>query len=68
MNTPEIEVEYLNDIQAARMLGLAVQTLRNYRCRRTGPPYVKVGRSVRYCRSTLSSYMKNHMIDPEEVN
>jgi DNA-binding transcriptional regulator YiaG len=36
----------LDDKAAAKALGMAVQTLRNWRCQRKGPAYIKLGRSV----------------------
>jgi hypothetical protein len=43
-----------------------VQTLRNMRARREGPPYIKVGRrSVRYRENDLESYLNGRRIDPE---
>ena len=40
---------YLTEREAAAFLSLAPETLRTWRARRTGPPYVKLGgRAVRY--------------------
>ena len=36
------------DEQVAEYLGLARQTLRNWRTQGGGPPFIKAGRSVRY--------------------
>lgn len=45
-----IEKELLTDVEAARLLGLAVSTLRKWRFerRRGGPPWRKLGSAVRY--------------------
>jgi len=56
----------VNEIDAARMLGLSVQTLRNYRYLRTGPPYLKLGRAVRYLVEDLEKYLAARRIVPEE--
>jgi predicted DNA-binding transcriptional regulator AlpA len=40
--------ELLNDHEAAEMLGLTVDVLQAWRRKGLGPPYVKLGRSVRY--------------------
>jgi len=47
----------LNEREAAKILGVAIQTLRNWRCRRKGPPYIKMGRAVRYQLIDLLEYM-----------
>lgn len=40
--------EYLDTRAAAALLGVSVKTLEALRSRGTGPPFVRVGRSVRY--------------------
>ena len=40
----------LRETEAAKKLGVAVQTLRNWRHVRRGPAYIKFGRNVRYPR------------------
>ena len=46
----------LNEIAAANLLGLKVQTLRNRRSQGLPPPYFKKGRSVFYRLSDLREY------------
>jgi hypothetical protein len=58
----------VNDRKAADIMNTKVQTLRNWRHLRKGPPYVKMGRSVRYFVEDLLDYMKAHRIDPEGTN
>jgi len=53
-----------NDIEASEVLGLHVQTLRNWRATGKGPVYVKQGRSVRYYENDLEEYKDNHKIVP----
>jgi predicted DNA-binding transcriptional regulator AlpA len=57
--------QYIKDIEAAEYLGLAVQTLRNWRCSMTGPKYVKAGKAVRYSIDDLNAYMQQRKVDPE---
>jgi hypothetical protein len=38
---------YINEKEVSKITGLALSTLRNWRFKRTGMPYSKVGRSVR---------------------
>ncbi len=56
----------LNEKQAAKLLGVAVQTLRNWRHHRTGPSYIKMGRSVRYQIMDLQDYIDQRRIDPSK--
>jgi hypothetical protein len=56
----------LNDKECARLLGLGVQTLRNWRCHRKGPPYLRIERVIRYQVDDLLSYLKKKKIIPEE--
>ena len=57
--------QVLNDIQAARYLGLAAQTLRNMRHYGRGPAYCKLGSRVVYKTSDLDLYLAQRRIDPE---
>ena len=59
------QVQVLNDVQAAAFLGLAPQTLRNARCHRRGPAYIKLGRRIVYKLSDLQEYLAKHRVDPE---
>jgi len=52
----------VTDIQAARYLGLAPQTLRNMRCQRRGPNYLKFGRAIRYRIEDLEDFKNNSLI------
>lgn len=51
--------DLVNDWEAARILGLKVQTLRNWRCRKVGPPYRVIGAcTIRYHRGELDAYTR----------
>jgi hypothetical protein len=68
----ELEVEIhpqnivVNEMVAARLLGVAVQTLRNHRAQRRGVPYTKYGRLVRYFINDIYQYLRANRIAPEE--
>jgi predicted site-specific integrase-resolvase len=55
----------LNDRQAAKFLGVALQTLRNWRSIPKGPAFVKIGKRVIYTEADLLDYMDRHKIEPE---
>ena len=57
----------VNEHEAARLLGVAVQTLRNWRHQRRGPAYWKAGSRVNYLVEDLKSYREKRRIDPEKV-
>jgi len=54
MQKPE---DYLNDREAAKLLSLSPQTLRNWRTQSRGPAYIKAGRAIRYAVEDLRDYM-----------
>ena len=54
----------LNEYEASKYLGLSVITLRNWRCYRKGPKYMKLGRAVRYRIEDLDEYMNQQTITP----
>lgn len=57
----------VNDIEAARLMGLAAQTLRNWRHLRRGPKYLKMGRVVRYDLLDIYEFCKLHTINFEQI-
>jgi predicted DNA-binding transcriptional regulator AlpA len=52
----------LNENQAAEFLGVSVRTLQAWRVRGGGPPYVKIGRAVRYQRRALVTFQQEHTV------
>lgn len=44
--------------EAAAFLLVSVETLAQWRSQRRGPPYIKIGRLVRYRLSVLEDYLK----------
>lgn len=52
----------LNERQVAELLGLKIQTLRNWRHKRKGPAYIKLGAAVRYRGEDLDSYIESRRI------
>jgi predicted DNA-binding transcriptional regulator AlpA len=56
----------LNDRQAASYIGKSRSWLKQARSAGSGeaPPYIRVGRSVRYLRRDLDVYLENHRVRP----
>ena len=61
----------LNDREAAEYLGVAVQTLRNWRHLRKGPAYLKLSPGPRgrigYLVKDLNEYRNRCRVDPEAM-
>lgn len=55
----------VNDREAARFLGLAPQTLRNWRTNRRGPKYVRLGGRIVYRLADLNEFLNSGVINPE---
>lgn len=52
----------LPEAQAASVLGFTRQHLAKLRCEQRGPAYLKIGRSVRYLRSDLDSWLQRFRV------
>ena len=50
------EKEYLNPVEAARLLGLAPKTLARYRQTGKGPVFCRFGNRIRYRRVDLDDW------------
>jgi len=61
-NHHPFELALLNDNQAAMRLGVSAATLRSWRCRGIGPPFIKLGiaanASVRYNPIDLDDFLR----------
>lgn len=47
----------MDDTEAARFLGMGRRTLQNWRVLGGGPPFLRLGRSIRYSLSDLQKYL-----------
>lgn len=54
-----MEEQYMTEKQVAKYTGFALSTLRNWRHKRRGFPYIKEGRSIRYAKSDVDDYLRN---------
>lgn len=54
----------VDEIEAARMLGCAHRTLANWRSRRQGPRFIRVGRLIRYRHDDLQKYLDAQTVEP----
>jgi hypothetical protein len=63
----ESTMKALTDEEAAQILQVAPNTLRKWRCYRTGPAYVRMGRCIRYLEKDLAEYLMVKRIDPKKI-
>ena len=61
-NNPTLKT-YLDTREAAEFLGVSVNFLEGARCSRSGPPYYKLSRRVRYLREDLHRWMAERRYD-----
>jgi predicted DNA-binding transcriptional regulator AlpA len=55
----------LSTVEAAEMLGVAPATLRDWKCQRTGPPYIQIStRCVRYSEADIRQYAADRRVVP----
>lgn len=54
--------ERFNNVEAAEYLGLKAATLNKWRVHGEGPPFLKVGRLIRYRKSDLDAYLANRLV------
>jgi predicted DNA-binding transcriptional regulator AlpA len=62
---PVRRITLLDPPAAARLLGVPLATLARWRYRRTGPPFVHVGRRVRYAESDLIKWLAANRVEPQ---
>jgi len=61
----EPEIRLLNEKQVAEILGIARQTVANWRFERKGPRYHKLGRAVRYSLKDVEAFINKSRISLE---
>jgi hypothetical protein len=64
MYKPREEDRLLTTGEAAEFLNYTVASLERGRCKGYGPPYIKIGRIVRYRLGDLIAYRDARRIDP----
>lgn len=58
---------YLDEKIVSQMTGRALSSLRNDRFKRKNIPYVKFGRSCRYCEEDVINFMEKRKVQTEEI-
>jgi excisionase family DNA binding protein len=62
--SPDV-TDLLNGTATSAYLGVPEGTLRQWRYLGIGPPYVRLGRHIRYRRDDLDAYISAQRVDPE---
>jgi predicted DNA-binding transcriptional regulator AlpA len=58
-------MQLLTTQQVADMLGVKPSTLRNWRCAKTGPPFIRITkRSVKYAQADIDRYVAERTVTP----
>ena len=65
MNSIEIPDRLLNEHAVARRLAVSVASVRRWRMLHQGPPFVKIGASVRYDAQELSGWLRTRPMGGE---
>ncbi len=59
--------EYLNEKEVSQFTRRALSTLRNDRFNRRGIPYSKIGKSVRYSKVDVITFMEKRKIQTDSI-
>ena len=57
--------EFIREKEVSGFSTIAVQTLRNWRHLRKGPPYLKVGKRIVYDKDDVIAYLESKKVFPE---
>lgn len=68
MNTRDDPDGVLYERDAARLLSVSMRTLQAWRSRRCGPPFVRLGRAVRYPRAQLIEWIQSKIDRSEKIS
>jgi len=59
--------DHVGEDAATRLMGLSKFTLRNYRHLHKGPPYVRIGRAIRYRVGDILDFLDSRKITPDKA-
>jgi DNA-binding transcriptional MerR regulator len=68
--TPSVESDerLLTEKATARLLCVSSRTLQTWRSKGLGPPFVRVGRAIRYDRRRLIEWMNENTVEPKKAS
>lgn len=60
---PNQQADFLTEKELAVFLKTEVRTLQHWRYQKTGIPFIKIGRSVRYRMADVEAYLANQRVE-----
>lgn len=60
------EKRFVNEVEVAKLTGFALPTLRNMRSMKTGIPFYKLKKAVRYRLDEVIAWVETHRVETEE--
>lgn len=61
--TESKNLRLLTDVDVSDMTGFSITTLQQWRHRKMGPPYLKLGGAVRYRREDIELWLERSRVD-----
>jgi excisionase family DNA binding protein len=55
----------LMEVQAAKLLSVSPRTLQNWRIAGEGPPFIRIGRAIRYRREDILRWIEAHTVSSD---
>ena len=60
-------MQFLKEQEVSAMLQIAVQTLKNWRSQKKGPPYVRLSTAIRYPTDLLQKYLDKNTFNTNSI-
>lgn len=57
--------ELLTESQVADKFAMSIAALRKWRCEKKGPPYLALGRCIRYDADALDRWLTEQVVNPQ---
>jgi len=64
MTSESLLEEYLSEDEVAKLVKMKPRTLRRWRQRRDGPPFVPMGRDVLYPKDGFREWLRSRLVNP----
>lgn len=59
------DLKGMTEREAAKILGKSMFTMQQWRRKKTGPKYARIGGRVRYFQKDLEEYVQSRMVTPQ---
>jgi len=61
----QAEKKILDENEVEREYALTKPWLRKHRLLRDGPPFLRIGRMIRYCRDEVEKWLAEHIVETQ---